>query len=113
MKKLYAILTLLVALSLALTACGPKQTPTPVATEPPMTEAPMTEAPMTEAPAVFKVGQVTDLGGIDDKSFNASASDFRLETALHRVIDELRRMAERGKVTKIQIRRRSAKMESQ
>ena len=77
MKKLYAILTLLVALSLALTACGPKQTPTPAATEPPTaapaTEAPATEVPATEAPAVFKVGQVTDLGGIDDKSFNASA----------------------------------------
>ena len=77
MKKLYAILTLLVALSLALTACGPKQTATPVATEPPTaapaTEAPATEVPATEAPAVFKVGQVTDLGGIDDKSFNASA----------------------------------------
>lgn len=77
MKKLYAILTVLIALSLALTACGPKQTPTPAATEPPTaapaTEAPKTEAPMTEAPAAFKVGQVTDLGGIDDKSFNASA----------------------------------------
>jgi basic membrane protein A len=47
-----------------------------------MTEAPteaMTEAPteaMTEAPVGgegITIGQVTDLGGIDDKSFNASA----------------------------------------
>jgi basic membrane protein A len=44
-----------------------------------MTEAPteapteaMTEAP-TEAAEAFTVGQVTDLGGIDDKSFNATA----------------------------------------
>ncbi len=74
MKKLFVVLSVLVVLSLALTACGPKPTPTPVATEPPVvvTEAP-TVAP-TEPPApAFKVGQVTDLGGIDDKSFNASA----------------------------------------
>ncbi len=41
-----------------------------------MTVAPVvTEAPVvpTEPAVVFKVGQVTDLGGIDDKSFNASA----------------------------------------
>jgi basic membrane protein A and related proteins len=73
MKKLFAVLAVLVVLSMALTACGPKTTPTPVATEPPVvvTEPP-TVAP-TEPPVKFKVGQVTDLGGIDDKSFNASA----------------------------------------
>jgi basic membrane protein A len=73
MKKLFVVLSVLVVLSLALTACGPKQTPAPVATEPPVvvTEPPVVE---TEPPApAFKVGQVTDLGGIDDKSFNASA----------------------------------------
>lgn len=76
MKKLFAVLAVLVMLSMSLTACGPK---TPVATEPPVvvTEAPVvvTEAPVvvTEVPVAFKVGQVTDLGGIDDKSFNASA----------------------------------------
>jgi basic membrane protein A len=77
MKKLFAVLTVLVVLSMALTACGAK---TPVATQPPVvaTEPPVvaTEPPVvvTEPPApAFKVGQVTDLGGIDDKSFNASA----------------------------------------
>ncbi len=73
MKKLYVFLAVLVALSMALTACGPKPTPTPVVTEPPVV---VTEPPVvvTEPPApVVKVGQVTDLGGVDDKSFNASA----------------------------------------
>jgi basic membrane protein A len=72
MKKMYSLLAALMVLSMVLAAC------TPVATEAPMTEAPMTEAPMTEAPTeapadVIKVGQVTDLGGIDDKTFNATA----------------------------------------
>jgi len=49
MKKLYAVLGLLIVVSLVLTACG------------------------GGASAKFKVGQVTDLGGIDDKSFNATA----------------------------------------
>jgi basic membrane protein A and related proteins len=76
MKKLFVVLSVLVVLSMALTACGTK---TPVATEPPVvvTEPPVvvTEPPVipTEPPVKIKVGQVTDLGGIDDKSFNASA----------------------------------------
>jgi len=49
MKKLYAVLALLIVASLMLTACGGGTS------------------------AKFKVGQVTDLGGIDDKSFNATA----------------------------------------
>jgi basic membrane protein A len=48
MKKLYSIIALLVIASLALTACG-------------------------GGGGGFKVAQVTDLGGIDDKSFNATA----------------------------------------
>src|SRR5919109_2474444 len=94
MKKLYFAMVALIIASLVLAACGGGQTTTPAATEPPtevMTEAPtevMTEAPteaptevMTEAPTEAPsgsgegliIGQVTDLGGIDDKSFNASA----------------------------------------
>ena len=72
MKKLYFVLAALLVASMLLTACGGGQ---PAATEAPaMTEAPATQAP-TQAPTVaaFKVGQVTDLGGIDDKSFNATA----------------------------------------
>ncbi len=79
MKKLYSVLAVLLVATMLLTACG-----TP-ATEAPATEAPATEAPATEAateaptaaptaaPVVIKVGEVTDLGGIDDKSFNATA----------------------------------------
>jgi ribosome-associated translation inhibitor RaiA len=44
------------------------------------------------------------------KSLIASATDFRLETALHKVIDELRKMAEKGKMTGIEKKRRDAKM---
>ena len=48
MKKLYSIFALLLIASLALSACG-------------------------AGSDTFKVAQVTDLGGIDDKSFNAGA----------------------------------------
>jgi basic membrane protein A len=54
MKKLYTLLAVLVSAALLLTACG---TPAPAA---------------TEAPKV-KICQVTDTGGIDDKSFNSTA----------------------------------------
>ena len=49
MKKLYSVIALLVVAALALSACG------------------------GAGGGKFKVGQVTDLGGIDDKSFNATA----------------------------------------
>ncbi|HET9914098.1 MAG TPA: BMP family ABC transporter substrate-binding protein [Anaerolineales bacterium] len=93
MKKLYFVMVALIVASMILAACGPAETPPPVATEAPtevMTEEPteaptevMTEAP-TEAPAAFKVGQVTDLGGIDDKSFNATAY-----AGIEQAVDEL------------------------
>ncbi len=76
MKKLYFVFAALLIASMVLTACG---TPTPTAapaTVAPATVAPATVAPATvaptTAPVVFKVGEVTDLGGVDDKSFNAS-----------------------------------------
>jgi basic membrane protein A len=77
-KKLYAALALLLLASLVLGACGPAATETPTepeATEPPVvaTEPPVVE---TEAPLPGEgllVCQVTDTGGIDDKSFNATA----------------------------------------
>lgn len=80
MKKMYFVMGALIVASMILAACGPAATEPPVATEPPATEAP-TEPPATEAPTeaptepamVYKVAQVTDLGGIDDKSFNATA----------------------------------------
>jgi len=49
MKKLYSVIALLIVASLALSACG------------------------GGGGGAFKVGMVTDLGGIDDKSFNATA----------------------------------------
>jgi basic membrane protein A len=68
MKKLYFVMALLIVASMVLTACG-----TP-ATEAPATKAPATAAPApTEAPVVFKVGEVSDFGGVDDKSFNQLA----------------------------------------
>ena len=60
-KLLFVCISLLTVVTL-LAACGPKPT-----------EAPP-EAPPEEAPAeVFKAGIVTDMGGIDDKSFNATS----------------------------------------
>ena len=62
MKKLYFIMAALIVASMVLAACG--------AGAPAATEA---AAEATAAPVAVKVGQVTDLGGIDDKSFNATA----------------------------------------
>ncbi len=56
-KKLLAVLSLLIIAAFVLVACAPAATEEP-------------EAP--EAPAI-KACQVTDTGGIDDKSFNATA----------------------------------------
>ena len=73
-KKLYAIFAAVLMASMLLAACGqaaPAPTEAP-ATEAPATEAPATEAP-TEAPKPMKICQITDTGGIDDKSFNATA----------------------------------------
>ncbi len=78
-KPLYTLLLLIVLLSLVVSACAkatPTPTPTPKPTEKP-TEAPKpTPKPSpTPAPAkkVIKACQVTDIGGIDDRSFNATA----------------------------------------
>ncbi len=64
-KKLFTILAVLLVATLALSACA-KATEAPVATDAPV--APVA----TEAPK-FLVCEVTDTGGIDDKSFNATA----------------------------------------
>ena len=72
MKKILALLLALVMV-LSLAACGGK-TETP-ATEAPKADTPATEAPVADAPAVevgliTKVALVTDVGTIDDESFN-------------------------------------------
>ncbi len=66
MKKLSTFLALLMIASVVLAACAPAATTTPsqVVTEP--TQPP----PPTEKP--YRVGFVTDTGGIDDQSFNTT-----------------------------------------
>ena len=61
-RKIYAVLSLLAVAAFVLAACGTPATeaPAPAATEEPM------------APSV-KACEITDTGGIDDKSFNATA----------------------------------------
>ncbi len=54
MKKIYNLMAIVLLASIILTACGGG-------------------AATPAASTGFKVGQVTDLGGIDDKSFNATA----------------------------------------
>lgn len=75
MKKahLLTILSSIIVFTLLLAACAPAATPAPPEPPPVSTEAPpaVTEAP--PAKTVFKACQVTDTGGIDDKSFNATA----------------------------------------
>ena len=63
MKKLYMMVAFVLLASMILTACG---------TAPAAPAAPAEPAAPADAPK-FLVGQVTDLGGVDDKSFNASA----------------------------------------
>lgn len=83
MKKLYFVIGVFAIVSMLLAACTPAVTeaPTqaPVPTEA-MTEAPTeaaTEAPTeaaTEAPtSELKIGVVTDVGQLEDKSFNQAA----------------------------------------
>ena len=95
-SKLFSVVSVLVLVSMLISACGgggaapaPTQAPAPTAAPVEPTKAPApTQAPApttapeptkaleaTTAPAAtgLTVGQVTDLGGIDDKSFNATA----------------------------------------
>jgi basic membrane protein A len=88
MKKLHLVTVILIVASIILTACGGPATPAPTqppatqppaATEAPATEAPATEMPATEAPATeapaseLKIGVVTDVGQLEDKSFNQAS----------------------------------------
>jgi basic membrane protein A len=63
MRTKIFVLVLLI-LVVALIACAPAPTPAPTA-------APPTKAP--DKPPALKVGFITDVGGIDDKSFNQTA----------------------------------------
>ena len=82
-STLFILIALLVVSVVALSACGGKATPTqaPAEEKPAATEAPAqkpaekpTEAPkQEEAKKDFKIGLVTDVGRINDRSFNQSA----------------------------------------
>jgi len=84
MKKLYFVIALAIVASMILTACGggaaptqkaPAATTAPAATSAPATTAPAAEATLADCPKpeVFCVGLVTDVGKVDDKSFNQSS----------------------------------------
>jgi basic membrane protein A len=60
MKRISTIVTTLAVIAMLAAACGPAVT----------TVAPSTAVPPIKGPAV-KVGEVTDMGGVNDKSFNA------------------------------------------
>jgi len=66
MKKLYFVTVALIVAAMILAACAPAATSTPAATEAP------TAVP-TEAPVALKVGVVTDVGQLEDKSFNQAS----------------------------------------
>lgn len=78
-KKLLVLLSTLLVLAMALTACPAPAPAAPAAEAPAVeapaaTEAPAAEAPAAEAPATaFKVGLVTDVGRVNDRNFNQSA----------------------------------------
>lgn len=63
------MLAMLVTLSLVLAACGPQATPVPTAA--PTVEP--TEEPAAVEEAGLKIGLVTDVGEVDDRSFNQSS----------------------------------------
>ncbi len=75
-KKLISFIAFLLVFSLVLAACGGQATPTEEAPPPPEEQPAEPEAPPeepAEPAAVFSACEVTDVGGIDDKSFNATA----------------------------------------
>jgi len=67
LKKLYPLLAVIILAALVLAACAPAATEAPTEEAAPPEVEP-TEAPPPEEP--FRVGFVTDTGGIDDQSFN-------------------------------------------
>ena len=71
-RLLFSLISIMAILSMLLAACQPAPAPTEAPAPVQQTEAPAPVA--TEAPKpAFKACEVTDTGGIDDKSFNATA----------------------------------------
>ncbi len=83
MRKVMGFFSLLVVLSLLLTACGPAATPPPATPTSPPAATPTPEAPK------LRVGLVTDVGKVNDGTFNEFAykgmmqavEEFGLESA--------------------------------
>ena len=79
-------LTLFSGLAILVAACGTGATPSPAASSAPSTEAsaPASVAPSTEPSAALKpikVGVVTDVGQLEDKSFNQSSNEGAIAAA--------------------------------
>jgi basic membrane protein A len=80
MKRISTTFAVMAVIVMLFTACGPAATTVPPTMVPPTT-APATAVPATAVPPTavpptavpIKIGEVTDLGGVNDKSFNASA----------------------------------------
>jgi len=72
MKKSMTVFAFLAVAVMLLSACGPAAT-TPAPTTVPVLLPTTTMPPVPTAAPKIKVGEVTDLGGVNDKSFNASA----------------------------------------
>ncbi|RUA16037.1 MAG: BMP family ABC transporter substrate-binding protein, partial [Clostridia bacterium] len=74
-STLFILIALLLVSVVAFSACGSKTTPTkaPAAEATTAPAAAATEAPAPAAKKEFKVGLVTDVGRINDRSFNQSA----------------------------------------
>lgn len=79
MKKLYAILALLIAMAFVLGACRAAATPEPTAPPPPpeeeATAVPPTAAPAAEPGVPTSICLVTDVGRVNDGTFNQFAYD--------------------------------------
>ncbi len=72
-SRLVFFASLLLMLSLLLAACPAPVAPAPSSGEAPAAEAPAAEAPAESADSDLMVGLVTDVGRINDRSFNQSA----------------------------------------
>lgn len=71
MRTTRGLLVTLAAAAIVFAACAPAATPTPTPAATP-TPTPAAEQP-TPTPAAFSACMISDVGGIDDKSFNANA----------------------------------------
>jgi basic membrane protein A and related proteins len=69
-KKMYTLMAILLMSAMVLGACAPTTTPTP---EAPAPATPEPQEPVQPPAATVKACQVTDTGGVDDRSFNETA----------------------------------------